>query len=99
MEITNHSVKRFLQRVKGQKNFSKQEFELAKAYLANLLKNITPSNLQGYCPLPEEKNFVIAYSENTAVTILPKEYVKIERLYLDKKISKREYKKYTRLIS
>ncbi len=99
MEVSYHAAKRFLQRVKKLEKLTHEEIINTQKLLYELVKNLKPLNVSGYCPLPNySKKFLIAYNENTITTILPKEYVKSERLYYSKKISKKEYKKLTKEI-
>jgi len=93
MKATKHLAQRFLERVLNKDSYSKNEFQNIMIYLKEVCKNIVPRSYRGYCPLPDNSNFVIAYSENVATTILPKEYIKYDILYNDGKLSKKDYRK------
>ena len=93
MKASIHMAQRFLERVLNKNSYSKKELYNTYIYLSEICKNIMPRGYRGYCPLPENSKFVIAYNENVATTILPKEYVKYDVLYNNGKLSKREYRR------
>jgi len=93
MKATFHLAQRFLERVLKKENYTEEELYKIYFYLKQVCSTIIPRNYKGYCVLPDNSNFVIAYTENTATTILPKEFVKDDLLYFGGKLSKKEYKK------
>ena len=93
MKATFHSAQRFLQRVLKKETYTDLEIKEIYFYLNELFKNIIPRSYRGYCPFPDNSDFVIAYQENKVTTILPKEYVKEEMLFSSGKLSKRDFRK------
>jgi len=93
MRVSVHATKRFLQRVLKKESYTSKELRDIYFYLNEMIKNIIPRSYRGYCAFPGNSNFVIAYQENTATTILPKEYIKEEVMYSEGKLSKKEFRK------
>ena len=93
MRATFHLAKRFLQRVLNKESYTSKELNDIYFYLNEIVKTIIPRSYRGYCTFPDNPNFVIAYQENIATTILPKEYIKEDILYLEGKLSKKEFRK------
>ena len=93
MKATFHLAQRFIERVLKKSSYTKDEIKNIYFYLSEVCKNIVPRSYRGYCPFPDNPNFVIAYNENTATTILPKDYIKEERKYNSGKMSKKEFRK------
>ena len=76
MKVTIHAAKRYLERVLKKDSYSKKELYETFVYIKNPFKDIVTTTYKGFCPLPDNPNFVIAFEENRANTILPKEYLK-----------------------
>jgi hypothetical protein len=75
MKISRHAAVRFLQRVIQKTEFTGKEVYLAIKYLEKALSDIVLNSYAKSFALPGfEKEFCVVAKENTAVTIIPKEY-------------------------
>jgi len=93
MKASYHFTKRFIQRVLKKSDFTKKEFYMMYVYLNKILNNLEVRHSRGYVVMPGFSDFIIAYNEGIATTILKKEWIKHELMFRSGKISKREYLK------
>ena len=70
MKVSKHSVMRFLERVKGVKVFSKEEYKKAYTELKNLFKDVITN--KRFVVVPNYPKFVAVVKNGVVVTILEK---------------------------
>ena len=70
MKISKHAVERFLERVKGVKKFSKEEYKKAYVELKNLFKDVITNKC--FVVVPNYPKFVAVVKNGVVVTILEK---------------------------
>jgi len=75
MKVSYHAVERFLQRVMQKKSIKKDDIYLAYKFLEAETKDIVLHGNKKFFRLPSFKNYVAVVTQNTVVTILPKEYL------------------------
>jgi len=93
MKATYHLAKRFLERVLKKAEFSDEDVYKIYFYLNSVLKKLQVRGVKGYVVMPDFSNYVLAYKEGVATTILEKEWVKEDLMYFSNKISKKDYLK------
>jgi len=70
MEVSNHAIKRFLERVKKLDKYNKIDFLNAKKELENLFKNVVSNRIKFV--MPKYNKFLAVAKNNKLITILPK---------------------------
>ena len=70
MKVSKHAVKRFLERVKGVKDFSKEEYKKTSLELTNLFKDVVTN--KRFVVVPHYPKFVGVIKNGVVVTILEK---------------------------
>ena len=83
MKVSKHAVERFLERIKGVKKFSKEEYKKAYIELKNLFKNVVTN--KRFVVIPNYPKFVAVVKNGVVVTILEK----FSMLYMYEKKNKR----------
>ena len=73
MTITLHAAQRFVERVIGKAEYTKQDLQLAIKYLDKTLKNVVPNSVARSFALPGfENKFYVIHNHNAIITIIPK---------------------------
>ena len=73
MIITLHAAQRFLERVIGKAEYTKQDLQLAMKYLDKTLKDVVPTSVARSFALPGfENQFYVIHNHNAIITIIPK---------------------------
>ena len=93
MKATYHLAKRFLERVLKKAEFNEEEIYKIQFYLNNVLQKLQVRSSKGYVVMPDFNKYVLAYNEGVATTILEKEWVKEDLMYMSNKINKKEFSK------
>jgi hypothetical protein len=70
MKVSKHAVVRFLERVKGKKEFSDVDYKNAYIELNDLFKNVVSN--KHYIVVPNYSKFIAVIKNNLVVTILEK---------------------------
>lgn len=73
MRVTFHAAQRFVERVLKMHSFSGEEISRAKKYLEMLTKDIVPNSYAKRFVLPGFENYSCVCSENTIITVIPKD--------------------------